>query len=181
MGTKFAKINVKDKKSAIYIYKKITCPLVGHNKDELEIDPVSGRKLIAQGTEKNFTQFQNILPTFFEDMSPIVSANQLIHFLQLHLSERFQQFDYGLEKNMALYHQAAPPEYELKNVTSPTYIYHAIEDLIVAKNDVDHLTSLLPNVQLYRTIENWNHLDFITGKNSRKVLYDDIVQSLKSS
>jgi predicted alpha/beta-fold hydrolase len=114
-------------------------------------------------------------------MSPIVSSNQLIHFLQLHLSGRFQQFDYGLEENMARYHQASPPEYELKNVTSPTYIYHAMEDLIVVKSDVDHLTSLLPNVQLYRTIENWNHLDFIMGKNSRKVLYENIVQSLKSS
>jgi lysosomal acid lipase/cholesteryl ester hydrolase len=65
-------------------------------------------------------------------MSPTVSIKQLIHYIQLYKSGKFQRFDYE-SHNHYHYGISVPPEYELKNVTVPTYLYHAEEDLLVVK------------------------------------------------
>lgn len=65
-------------------------------------------------------------------MSPTVSIKQLLHYIQLYKSGKFQRFDYE-NLNHFHYGKIFPPEYELKNVTAPAYLYHAEEDLLVVK------------------------------------------------
>lgn len=50
-------------------------------------------------------------------------------------------------------------------------------DILV--QDIETLRDRLPNVQQYRIMRNWNHLDFTYGKNARKYLYKDILQSFE--
>jgi hypothetical protein len=53
-----------------------------------------------------------------------------VHYFQIIKSKRFQQFDYG-PKNMKIYGTKDPPEYKLKNVLAPVWIYHGTEDAII--------------------------------------------------
>lgn len=65
-------------------------------------------------------------------MSPMVSMKQLIHYMQLYRCGKFQQYDHE-GQNHYHYGKITPPEYNLKNVTSRAFLYHAEEDLLVAK------------------------------------------------
>lgn len=112
-------------------------------------------------------------------MSPTVSMMQLVHFLQLHLSGRFHQFDFK-ENNLHHYNSHDPPEYQLQNVTAPMYLYCGSEDTLTAPKDVESLASRLPNVKKYESVYDWNHMDVMLGKNSRKVLYKNILRSMSS-
>lgn len=54
--------------------------------------------------------------------------------------------------------------------------YHNID-----QQDVEHLMlSLRSNVKVYKTIENWNHMDFLFSQNGRIMLYDFILSQFNN-
>lgn len=57
---------------------------------------------------------------------------QLTHYVQLLSSGKFRQYDYRWE-NVDHYNSSKPSKYALENVTAPTYLYHATEDLLISK------------------------------------------------
>jgi len=123
-------------------------------------------------------KLQSILATLVNHASPRVSINQLSHYVQSMQTGKFRQFDHR-QMNWAYYNSSTPPDYQLKNVVSPIYLYQAAEDLLISRLDVEHLRDELPNVMQYRIIPNWNHVDFTYGRNSRKVLYLDILAAME--
>lgn len=46
------------------------------------------------------------------------------------MAGKFQQFDYGIERNLAVYKSANPPKYNLGKVVAPVYFYVGEEDVI---------------------------------------------------
>lgn len=113
-------------------------------------------------------------------MSPKVSMMQLTHFLQLHLSGRFCQFDHG-ELNQLYYKEALPPDYELHKVSAPIHLYSASEDILTSPKDAEHLKTKLPNVKSYEVIQDWNHMDVMLGRSSREILYKVILNSMNAA
>lgn len=167
---------VKAKRARI-VYEKFTCKLIGENKIELQIAEVRiGVKFCY--VKLNLIISQDALACFDDLITPYWSATHLRHFLQLHMSGKFQQFDNGHDENLKIYNSASPPEYNLQSVTSPVHLYSAAEDLLVDPRDVEKLKTLLPNVKYCEKIEDWNHMDVLLGKNARKVLYRKILDSL---
>ena len=110
-------------------------------------------------------------------MSPSASMMQIIHFLQLHLSGKFHQFDHK-ENNFYYYNSRDPPEYKLSNVIAPMYLYCGSQDTLTAPKDVESLATKLPNVKKYESVYDWNHMDVILGRNSRNILYKNILKSM---
>lgn len=141
------------------VYETITCPMIGRNKIECQISDAA-------------------LACFEDLMTPYWSSTHLRHFLQLHMSGRFQQFDFGPDQNHQIYNSSTAPEYDLQSVTSPIHLYSASEDLLVDPKDVEKLRTLLPNVKCCENIPDWNHMDVLLGKNARNVLYGKILDSL---
>jgi hypothetical protein len=119
------------------------------------------------------------LETFQRLMSPKVSMMQLTHFLQLHLSGKFQCYDFK-DKNLVRYDSPHPPEYDLSNITSRVYLYSASEDSLVSPKDVGHLSQVLPNAATHEILERWNHVDPMLGKNARNVLYGKILFAMNA-
>lgn len=107
-------------------------------------------------------------------MSPTVSMMQLKHYAQLNKTGKFERFDHGNDNELH-YGTLTPPEYNLSNIAVPTYLYHAEQDILVDKTGVDKLASLLPNVQNYKIIPDFNHLDVMLGKDSRELLYNEML------
>lgn len=107
------------------------------------------------------------------------SFKNLTHFIQIYFAGKLVKFDYGKEKNLKLYGQATPLEYDLKQVTCKQIcLLHGGNDWLAADADLDFLRSELrvPLVEDYRVpVDDWNHLDFILAKDcgkyvNRKVL-----------
>lgn len=113
-------------------------------------------------------------------MSPVVSMMQLVHFIQLHLSGRFCQFDHG-EHNQLHYNATHPPDYELHKVTAPMHLYSASEDILTSPKDAEHLKTKLPNVKSFEVIHDWNHIDVMLGRSSREILYKVILNSMNAA
>lgn len=113
-------------------------------------------------------------------MSPTVSVKQLLHFLQLHKSGKFQMFDYE-SGNLRKYCRQTPPEYKLKNVTAPVFLYSASEDSLITSKDVERLKTLLPNAKSHERVDDWNHVDVMLGRDSRANLYVKLLESMNAT
>lgn len=118
---------------------------------------------------------QEAIKAFNHFMSPKVSEKQLMHYLQLYQTGKFQRYDHK-DQNQILYGSSSPPEYILSNVTAPAYLYHAEQDILTEKGGIDRLSQELPHLQAYKILPDFNHLDLMLGKNARELLYKDILQ-----
>lgn len=109
-------------------------------------------------------------------------VKQTLHFGQLVKSGRFQQFDYGRIENYFRYKSVRPPEYDLKKATAKFVVYYAEGDWMTVVEDIKILVEALPNVVKQYIIphERFNHVDFIFGKDAPKLVYDEIVKTMKS-
>ncbi|XP_067005698.2 lipase 1 [Anabrus simplex] len=109
------------------------------------------------------------------------SAFSAWHFVQLVKSRRFQQWDFGPEKNMIVYGSHHPPEYDLKKITAPVSIHYGETDHLVSPADALHVSEVLPNLVEARRVPSklFNHNDFIGHKKVRELLYDHLANILK--
>lgn len=132
----------------------------GQNKYEVELD-------------------MTIMADYLLHMSHTASVRQFIHYIQLHKSGSFRQYDHQRD-NMKHYNSTSPPNYNLSNVKAPTYIYSGSCDMLVSERDIEHLKEVLPNVRKYKAFRNYNHCDFNYGKNSRGLLFEDMLKDMNS-
>lgn len=98
----------------VEICKNIIFYMVGRNRRSTEINP-------------------SIYAVMFKNLSPRVGIRQILHFAQIIMTGKFQQFDYGIEKNLIVYNNIKPPEYDLAKVIAPIMIYVGEEDVIFHK------------------------------------------------
>uniref|UniRef100_A0A1A9ZHI4 Lipase n=1 Tax=Glossina pallidipes TaxID=7398 RepID=A0A1A9ZHI4_GLOPL len=108
------------------------------------------------------------------------SSNQVTHFLQLYVSRKFRKFDWGEKRNMALYGQTAPPDYNLSKLSAPVYLYSANKDGLCDAKDVDKLVANLPpHVVDYRVPDlTFNHLDFIVAYNMKELVNEPVLRNM---
>ncbi|KAF2885968.1 hypothetical protein ILUMI_20205 [Ignelater luminosus] len=120
-------------------------------------------------------------------MMPVIASNtpagasivQGLHFTQLYRSKKFQMFDYGKEKNLEIYGQTTPPEYDLSKITAPVAMYYGSKDPACAKEDVDKAASEISNLVINKRIEGFSHIDVLWGIDVVPLLYNDIIELMK--
>lgn len=122
-----------------------------------------------------------MLPSIFGHYPSPVSVKQLEHFIQIIENGRFAPYSYSDNKNLQLYKSRKPPPYNLTKVTVPTYIYYADNDQLCKRHDVMAFAKDLPNnIGSYLIPQKeFNHLDFILGRNARRLLYYHILKVSK--
>ncbi|CAG9826769.1 unnamed protein product [Diabrotica balteata] len=120
---------------------------------------------------------KSFLPLYLSHVGVGMSINMLLHFGQEIESHHFRRYDYGREKNLKLYHTAAPPDFNLSAIIAPVALYYAENDFLSSVKDVEKLKGKLPNVNKTRLIENrrWNHIDFIVANDVHDVINKDII------
>lgn len=123
---------------------------------------------------------RSILTHIAKYMTHSVSLKQFLHFFQLHKSGNFTKFDYGAD-NVKIYGSPAPPTYPIENIVAPLFINAGACDLLVSKIDLKDLSKALPNVKKFKVFENYNHCDFLFGKDTKRMLFDGIVRTMKKS
>ncbi|ODM93609.1 Lipase 1 [Orchesella cincta] len=107
-----------------------------------------------------------------------VSSKTVNHFLQIMRSGKFQKYDYGW-RNMDIYGQEHPPEYNLKNVTASVVIFHSENDIFATPNDVRKSCKLLPNLKEINLVKDplFTHVDFTYAIDADKLIYSRILDS----
>ncbi|XP_055376048.1 lipase 1-like [Condylostylus longicornis] len=121
------------------------------------------------------------LPVFLGHFPAGASSKQLIHFGQIRKQGKYQLYDYGFIGNLLKYKSIKPPLYDLNKVTAPVVLHYSQNDWLADSLDVLRLKDELPNVIRTHIVANpkFNHLDFLTAIDIKKLLYDDVVNMLK--
>ncbi|XP_055902274.1 lipase 3-like [Eupeodes corollae] len=133
------------------------------------------------GWDKN--SFNKSLMADIIDTHPAgASVNQVMHFLQEHLSGKFRQFDYGFLRNIVVYGRFTPPEYNLSKVKVPIFLYYGDNDYLSHPVDVHRLMSYLPNLKKAFRVpdKDWNHLDYLWANNVKEMIFDKILENVNA-
>ncbi|CAG9854655.1 unnamed protein product [Phyllotreta striolata] len=105
---------------------------------------------------------KNVMYDFLLSFPAGTSIKQVNHFLQTKISGKLRKFDYGIIKNLDVYNQRSPPEYDFSNISVPIGLFYGQNDLIVTKPEIDELASKLKNVTTFEIpYPRFTHLDFL--------------------
>ncbi|KAL1513436.1 hypothetical protein ABEB36_002847 [Hypothenemus hampei] len=138
--------------------------------------------LAVIGTHKSHTQrIEDI--QLISSVLPRVSSKQIVHFLDNVKNKWFRKFDYGPKKNMEVYGQILPPEYNLTAATAPFVFFVAKADsLVTLENVLDSVRVTRNTVLLYTILDDtFNHVDYLLSGNATELVYEPTYRILKDA
>jgi len=106
------------------------------------------------------------------------SYRTLCHFAQGIRTGKFTQWDFPTEdENLEHYGSRRPSQYDLSKVTCPVILYWGENDWLSQPQGVANIAAKLPNlVKSVRVAhDEWNHLDFLWGKDADRLVYSPLV------
>ena len=117
--------------------------------------------------------------TFLSKIPAGLSVIAAEHIAQFHENQRFQDFDFGTDENMARYGNSTPPVFDISQISGiPFALFFAGEDLEVGPIDDQWVISQLENVTVYSTLyPQYFHFDFYLAENNEPFL-EDVVELL---
>ncbi|CAL8134276.1 unnamed protein product [Orchesella dallaii] len=132
----------------------------------------------------NAKQMNNTeLPNILAKLPNNIAIKWLSHYGQFITTCKFQHYDYGPALNIKKYNSAQPPEYNLQNITAPTYFFYGEQDNLSEPNDVKITASKMkPGVLKgnYKVGNKYfNHVDFILAKDADLLVYNKILSEMK--
>lgn len=74
------------------------------------------------------SSFQSYIPVIMGHQPAGSSTHTIIHFLQLMKSGKFRRFDFGKGRNMKIYGNEQPPDYDLSQVTAKVALFYGQND-----------------------------------------------------
>ncbi|KAF5306002.1 hypothetical protein FQR65_LT07495 [Abscondita terminalis] len=121
-----------------------------------------------------------LLPVIMGHTPAGASTRQIYHYTQELNSRKFEKYDYGPLKNIALYNTIRPPSYVIEKITAPVYLHYSINDFLSSDIDVKRLQTRLPNVidAILNPDSKFNHVDYLYGINAKKVLYEPLIENM---
>lgn len=110
------------------------------------------------------------------------SVRQFAHYGQSIDDKGFHRFDHGLLKNRRVYGSYRAPRYDLSKLTAPVFLHYSPADHLADVRDVDRLFSELgrPVGKFRVPLETFTHLDFMWGIDAKTLVYDRVINLLKS-
>jgi hypothetical protein len=112
------------------------------------------------------------------------SAKNIVHWLQI-LNGELRLFDYGSDKNLALYNSTEPPNYDLealRDFNIPMFITNTDGDPYCLQHDFDNMIKLFTNTKVtVKKLSKYNHLDYLWAKTANADIYQDIIKFLNDS
>lgn len=129
-----------------------------------------------------FCTNQTLIPIIQGHTPAGASVMQLLHYGQLIKTGRFQKFDPNFYNGFdAVKTESTAPDYNLKNIRTPIALYYSNTDWLAGTADVQLLRNELPNVvkdfEITSTL--FSHLDFLWGNDAPRIIYDQIVDTIK--
>ncbi|XP_036034714.1 LOW QUALITY PROTEIN: tear acid lipase-like protein [Onychomys torridus] len=108
------------------------------------------------------------------------SVRNILHFSQGIRTGLFQTYNWGSDSlNMQHYNQFTPPIYKVENMKVQTVIWSGGQDILANPIDVKNLVAKTYNLVYHKKISDYNHLDFIIGKDAAEKVYNDLIAFIK--
>lgn len=125
------------------------------------------------------------LPVYTHFSPSPCSRWQVVHYVQMGDSGKFNRFDYH-QKNIEIYGQSHPPEFPLHQIpkNQTIVLMYGRSDWFVDSADVVRLIfqlrfSGMPNIIDYAVPTfRWNHYDFLAGMRAGRYVYDKTIEYL---
>ncbi|CAB02896.2 Lipase [Caenorhabditis elegans] len=131
------------------------------------------------GNEKMFNQSR--VGVYLCHTPAATSVKDLQHWIQLVKSQTVSKFDYGTDGNIIEYGQPTPPEYDLTQINTPTYLYWSRDDILADTQDIrDSILSKM-NKTIAGSLElpHYSHMDFVFGTHAAFDLYPKIIETIQ--
>lgn len=130
-------------------------------------------------TGRNMTADQKTVS--YQHLYSLTSVKSLVHWFQIIRTGQFQMYD---EMPSRLpYHTVnavadhIPPRFPTLQIQTPIAIFYGRSDSLV---DFNVLSADLPSPLVYvKSIEKWEHLDFLWAEDIEKIVYPDILKLLR--
>jgi pimeloyl-ACP methyl ester carboxylesterase len=103
------------------------------------------------------------------------SLRQLYHYGQLVGTGRFRRYDFGITRNMEVYGQAVPTDYDLTKITAPMILLSGSSDPAAQSALILKVAQQLPNLVEYREIPGFTHFDFLIKIDIVRELQLDVI------
>jgi lysosomal acid lipase/cholesteryl ester hydrolase len=125
-----------------------------------------------------------MIPVYLDHIPAGTSTRPIVHYAQLHENDnQFKKYDYGNpDENIAHYGTPEPPEYDLSKVTAPVGIFAGDNDNLVAIQDAEYLSTLLPNLFHFEVLDypKCSHFDFAIGIDAGEKIYKPIFEMMEN-
>ncbi|XP_005191237.1 lipase 3 [Musca domestica] len=112
------------------------------------------------------------------------SIKQILHFIQVYVKGKFQQYDYGQQHNQLHYKQSTPPAYDISSITNCVHLYYGVTDHLADGEDVQRLAKRLPCAVVQPISDDddkWNHYDFLWSKDAKELINERIIRVVRES
>lgn len=135
---------------------------------------------ILVGFDENQFNY-TLLPKILNYQPAGTSSKTMVHFVQEIKSGNFQQYNYGIEKNLLIYNSPEPPRYNLSKITIPIVLFYGNNDWLSSPQDVIKLTNELPKKPIIYKVPyaKFNHIDFLWAMDAPKLVYKKVLKMLK--
>ncbi|KAK8758435.1 hypothetical protein V5799_003933 [Amblyomma americanum] len=142
--------------------------------------------IVADGVANLGSKYINEsrLPVYLHFIPGGTSAKNIVHYAQLVKSARPLKFDYGPERNLAVYGQLEPGEYQLGNLQTDVGIFWSNGDHLITPPNVRQLIQELgTRVKMNHFIDDpyYTHAHFLLALNNPDVLFKALISFLDSS
>jgi len=119
------------------------------------------------------------IPVYVSHLPAGTSVQNVVHYAQQVVSKKFQAYDYGEKGNLKHYNQKTPHEYHPENLRIPLALYWGGKDWLADPKDVELLIRKLRHIDHNVYLPSVDHLDFVWGLASDRLIYQDILRLLK--
>jgi len=125
-----------------------------------------------------------MIPVYLDHIPAGASTRPFVHYAQLHqLDNKFKKYDYGSsEANIDHYGTPEPPEYDLSKISAPVAIFAGDNDNLVATEDAEYLSTLLPNLFHFEVVDypKCSHYDFAIGIDAGEKIYKPLLKMMEN-
>ncbi|XP_006822897.2 gastric triacylglycerol lipase-like [Saccoglossus kowalevskii] len=119
------------------------------------------------------------IPIYLGHTPAGTSLQNIVHWMQMIQSGKFQMYNYGLIENLVHYKQIRPPVYDVGAMETPVALYWGEWDMLADPLDVELLIPKLKNIVVKRKLERFDHFDFVWAMDAIYVLYNDVIKLMQ--
>ncbi|KAI8442391.1 hypothetical protein MSG28_005909 [Choristoneura fumiferana] len=150
--------------------------------DEVVFQPICSNILFLIGGWHEDQHNATMIPVKLGHTPAGAAVRQLVHYGQSVKDKEFSRFDHGTLKNRRVYGSYRAPRYNLGAITTPVFLHYSPQDPLANVNDVDRLFRELgrPVGKFRIPHDSFGHLDFIWGVDAKVLVYDRVINLLKS-
>ncbi|KDR16428.1 Lipase 3 [Zootermopsis nevadensis] len=151
------------------------------NDEAITVDICSNVLFLIAGYDSSQLN-RTLLPVILGHTPAGASTKSVVHYGQEVGSGKFRKYDHGLIGNLFTYGHISPPEYDLKKVTAPVFLYYSDNDWLAAVKDVDELSKKLPKSpqKIHVKLESFNHLDYLWAIDAESLVYDEVIAQINN-